>query len=91
MYTVLKFLLILWGGAERWQKCPMCSSHLRHINFSECCIRSVREVKFVAETEGGQPVSCPGAPKYKGHLNVTGIIGNMALVNRDFHTQRNVS
>jgi len=44
MYSVLKFLLIIWDGAERWQKYPMNSCHVLHVKFSEGCIRSVRVV-----------------------------------------------
>jgi len=35
----------------------------------------------------GQPGSCLRAPTYKGHCNVSEIMGNMVLVNAGFHAR----
>ena len=40
---------------------------------------------------GGSVVQPPGAPTYKGRCDVTGIIGNVVLVNSDFHKSKNFS
>jgi len=44
---------------------------------------------FRAGLKRGSAVRLPGAPAYKGHSEITGIIRNMVLKNSGYHMQLN--
>ena len=65
--------------------------------FFECLTVSILNIFFPlrptvrAGHTGGSVGQPPVAPFYKGRCDVTGIIGNVVLVNSDFHKPKNFS